>query len=176
MEGNKDIKTILDDFFSSSRLKPVLRSLSTGNITGWEIWLQIEFAHFLTSHKSNPNWYREYELIASDWNKKTRPDFWLWSKQDKKYVLIEFKQAVNSNQLIDLMNKDARKTFATEMICVSDKNVYEFVGQIFVGIFKRSGHLRLELTNCTPMDEVKTISETDYQYVVFSRTNIKVIV
>lgn len=170
MKGNKDIKTIMDDFFISDRLRPVLKSLVARNITDWETWLQIEFAHFLTNHESNPNWYREYELTSSESDEKTRPDFWIWSKQDKKYVLIEFKQAKKSHQLIEMMKKDTEKPFADNMVCTYDNERYEFAGQLFVGVFQKGDNSKLNLTGCKSEGEIKAIADTKYNYVVFSRT------
>lgn len=53
------ILDILEQFFKDKEIKKKFQIIQNSNITGWEIWLQIEFAYFLNGLEGSPEWYRE---------------------------------------------------------------------------------------------------------------------
>lgn len=60
---SKDHEYILDvvaKFFKEKEIKKKFQIIQDSNITGWEIWLQIEFAYFLNGFDDQPEWYREF--------------------------------------------------------------------------------------------------------------------
>jgi hypothetical protein len=168
VKGIEDVAALIDGFFSSERLRPVLKSLLRRDVSGWEVWLQIEFAHYLTTMDGDQNWYREYEITSTDNEKKSRPDFWLWSKHDKKYTLLEFKQANDSKMLLSSMVKDTLKSVSSNMVCSSDNEIYEFSRLFFIGIFKGRETKPLHLVDCIAEKTSIEIPDTGYSYVVFS--------
>jgi hypothetical protein len=48
------ILDILEQFFKDKEIKKKFQIIQNSNITGWEIWLQIEFAYFLNGLEGSP--------------------------------------------------------------------------------------------------------------------------
>lgn len=107
------IKELLNGFFDNEEIKERFGLIEKNGVTGWEIWLQIEFAHFLTKHESKPDWRREesyqYDKRKEKIKLKLRPDFLIRKKGWRKdeYMALEFKQnsqprACLKNMLTDL--------------------------------------------------------------------------
>ncbi|MDL0433993.1 hypothetical protein QPM17_22895 [Marinobacter sp. TBZ242] len=70
---------LTEDFFRQRRVGRSLRIIEESEITGWEVWFQVEFAHFLSQHLTEPEWWREWSL---DYDRRMekgrtfcRPDF-----------------------------------------------------------------------------------------------------
>ncbi|KAA8996733.1 hypothetical protein FJU30_21275 [Affinibrenneria salicis] len=88
------LTTLLSDFFSQKEIRKRLSIIDEAGITGWEVWLQIEFASFIA--QQNNIWSRE-EILEFDFRKRPekyffRPDFLL----RKKGWILETYSALNS--------------------------------------------------------------------------------
>lgn len=104
---------LLNDFFSQKSIQKKLHIIHEHEITGWEIWLQIEFAHMLAN--TDHLYWRE-QMLEFDYrqNKEKyyfRPDFLLRKKgwAQERYMAIEFKQNPNPTSCIKNMASDLKK-------------------------------------------------------------------
>ncbi|SDZ05266.1 hypothetical protein [Nitrosomonas sp. Nm33] len=110
------VKSLIDEFFLSVKLHDYF-NIFYGNkpITGWETWLQIEFAYFLSHHSSTPEWDREIRLEFDGRREREkinfRPDFILRKKgwATSSYAALEIKQDKNPIQCINKMIFDLDK-------------------------------------------------------------------
>ncbi len=73
------ISELLDAFFKQPALRKSFRIICEREITGWEIWFQIEFARFLAEHPAMPEWERE-RAFQFDYRRESvrsflKPDF-----------------------------------------------------------------------------------------------------
>ena len=50
---------LADEFFREKHVGKMLKTFSEAHMTGWEKWLQIEFAAFLSVHENVTYWWRE---------------------------------------------------------------------------------------------------------------------
>ncbi|WP_318437090.1 hypothetical protein [Photobacterium leiognathi] len=91
------LETMLEEFLNKDYVIERLYVIDSMDITGWEIWFQIEFSFFLANHESEPEWYREY-LFAIDARKDklrsyAKPDFLIrkkgWARD--RYAALEVK-------------------------------------------------------------------------------------
>lgn len=104
---------LLEDFFKGPNIRSALQVIADQTITGWEVWFQVEFARFLATHGSEPEWEREY-AVQYDWRKEKRryyfkPDFIIRKKHWAldRYIALEIKQHSQlgnclTNMVIDL--------------------------------------------------------------------------
>lgn len=53
------LSNLFDKFFSQKYIRNRLNLIEKRNITGWEIWLQVELALFLDEHENVMEWMRE---------------------------------------------------------------------------------------------------------------------
>lgn len=145
----------IKDFLEIDRVKEAIATITKCKITGWEGWLQVEFAYYLETvvygkQERKFDWYREYKINthsapndeeSEEQNKYIIPDFWISSDQgDDSYYLIEFKRS-NSGSLRRDMEEDITKWKAhieqctDELKCGSDpENTYTNCGVFFVGV------------------------------------------
>ncbi|MCJ8146398.1 hypothetical protein MKI79_05720 [Acinetobacter sp. A3.8] len=109
------IKLLLNDFFNDKLMVEKFELIQKNHVTGWEIWLQIEFAHFLAKHSSSPEWYREesyeYDKRKEKIKLKLRPDFLVRKKgwRINEYMALEFKQNVQPRACLNNMITDLNK-------------------------------------------------------------------
>jgi len=64
MSNQKDLEfltSIIRPFFKQAHIKKTLVVILEEEITGWEKWLQIEFAAYLRGHKDVKHWDREIQ-------------------------------------------------------------------------------------------------------------------
>ena len=90
------LSTLLHLFFEREDICQKLNIIDQNNITGWEVWFQVEFANMLCS--TDHEWWREQALSCDMRKKPERPtlrtDFLLRKKgwaQDS-YIALEIKQ------------------------------------------------------------------------------------
>lgn len=108
---------LVGDFFKQSRIGRSLNIIEENEITGWEVWFQIEFAHFLSQHDTSPEWLREHTLKFDRRMEKLRtscrPDFIIRKKGWKidSFVALEIKQHPNAKTCVNNMFKDIEKIF-----------------------------------------------------------------
>ncbi|MDR0235867.1 hypothetical protein [Acinetobacter sp.] len=109
------ILDILENFFKDKEIKKKFQIIQSSNITGWEIWLQIEFAYFLNGLESSPEWYREssyeYDRRKEKIKLKLKPDFLIRKKGWRldEYMALEFKQDMKPVSCLKKMLVDLDK-------------------------------------------------------------------
>jgi len=106
---------LAEDFFRQRRVARSLSIIEEQEITGWEVWFQIEFANFLSQHGSAPEWWREWPLEFDRRREKERtfcrPDFIIRKKGWRKesYAALEVKQHPEAAMCFSNMMKDIVK-------------------------------------------------------------------
>ncbi|KDM93561.1 hypothetical protein [Photobacterium galatheae] len=91
------ITDMLKDFFEQKHIKDRLNVIDLMDITGWEVWFQIEFSYFLSIHESEPEWHRELSFSVDARKEKikhhVKPDFLIRKKgwALEKYAALEVK-------------------------------------------------------------------------------------
>lgn len=95
--------SLLESFFTQNKIQKSLQIIWEEQISGWETWVQIEFATFLSSF-NDIEWLRECSLLPDRRKDKQRtiirPDFIFRRKGFSKdrYILLEFKQNYSSTK------------------------------------------------------------------------------
>ncbi|WP_288357019.1 hypothetical protein [uncultured Pseudomonas sp.] len=109
------VSSILEEFFDRRKLRNSLSIIHDQEITGWEVWIQIELANFLSEHITMPQWCRELPLEFDYRREKTKwhfkPDFILRKKGWRldQYVALEIKQHHQAGNCITNMIADLAK-------------------------------------------------------------------
>lgn len=104
---------LIDNFFSLRDIKHKLNIINEEEITGWEVWLQIEFANLLS--QTEHEWWRECTVAADQRKRPDRPfqrtDFLLRKKgwTADSYIGVEFKQNSSPASCVRNMAKDLEK-------------------------------------------------------------------
>lgn len=127
---------LLDEFCTSTRVRSALKKIGSHDLTGWEKWIQIEFAIFLHDHNHVADFRREHGY-SLDQRKAKRSkayaDFSFRKKRTNKNVkiLLEFKANRKLRACIDGMIADWDK-----ILCVrtNDDNIRSFWVVGFHGI------------------------------------------
>lgn len=116
MSDKKDfefLKEIATSFFRQSSIIKTLKIIDEQKISGWEKWMQIEFAKFCNENSKISQWCREerYELDkrASKNRNSCSVDFSLRQKHKQTWLAIELKQKDSASGCIKSMLKDAVK-------------------------------------------------------------------
>ncbi|WP_409307198.1 hypothetical protein [Pectobacterium sp. B1J-3] len=104
---------LLSDFFSQKNIQQKLHIIHEHEITGWEIWLQIEFTNMLinTEHVFYREQALEFDYRQNKEKYYFRPDFLLLKKgwTQEKYMAVEFKQNPNPTTCVRNMAGDLKK-------------------------------------------------------------------
>ena len=106
---------LLHELFNRPSLQSAFKVITDQEITGWEIWFQVEFARFLAEHSSEPEWHREQSLEFDYRMEKQRyyfkPDFIIRKKHWAldRYVALEIKQHLHLGNCISNMVTDLAK-------------------------------------------------------------------
>jgi len=107
------LSDITQGFFRKKAIKDTLSTISEFDISGWEKWIQIEFAKYCKSHEEITEWGRElrYELDRrSSKNKASCAiDFLVKQKHKQSPLAIEFKQQRSVRGCINSMIRDKAK-------------------------------------------------------------------
>lgn len=109
------ISGLIHGFFKQSSTKQALAIIDEFNITGWEIWFQVEFARFISQHPSDVEWWREFtlqaELPSESGRDRIRPDFLIRKKgwALESYAILEAKVKNGFSECIKEMVGDLRK-------------------------------------------------------------------
>jgi hypothetical protein len=109
------IVDLMEEFTKQKTIRDRLNIIEKEDITGWEIWWQIEFASFLSNHNKIIYWKREFVLPVdkrTNWKKeKMAIDFLIKQKYSKKdkYIALELKQHKSMKQCITKMKIDIKK-------------------------------------------------------------------
>ncbi|HBE9177755.1 hypothetical protein FCH33_16095 [Serratia fonticola] len=108
------LTTLLDLFFEREEIRQKLNIIDQHDISGWEVWMQIEFANLLTT--TSHEWWREQTLYCdlrkNPVRRTVRPDFLLRKKgwAQESYIALEMKQNIDSTSCIKNMISDLVKT------------------------------------------------------------------
>ncbi|KHO14228.1 hypothetical protein NT90_16905 [Acinetobacter baumannii] len=109
------IYSIFDTFFKKKYIRDRLNLIKNNQITGWEIWLQVELAFFLSEHADVMQWSRELPYSLDKRVDKLKDkgivDFCLRerNKSTEKMIAIELKQCNSAKSCITAMIKDLNK-------------------------------------------------------------------
>lgn len=109
------LSSLVESFFSQRRIGRSLAIIEDHEITGWEVWFQIEFANFLSQHDSLPEWWREWPVKLDRRKEKgrtfCRPDFIIRKKgwRQESYAALEVKQHPDAAACFANMRKDIEK-------------------------------------------------------------------
>ena len=108
------LSTLLHLFFTRDDIRQKLNIIDQNNITGWEIWMQIEFSSLLVS--TGHEWWREQTLNADRRKNPDRPslrtDFLLRKKgwTLDSYIALEIKQNNDPTSCVRNMMQDLEKS------------------------------------------------------------------
>ncbi|ATD64711.1 hypothetical protein ACFPVS_04740 [Neisseria weixii] len=107
------LKEVLTEFCERQEFIDRLNTIEKTEITGWEIWLQVEFALFLQEHKRVAEWKREIrhslDMRKSDYWNNASIDFYIRQKQARSFIPLEIKQNRNASSCIKSMSDDIKK-------------------------------------------------------------------
>ncbi|KAB2308697.1 hypothetical protein F8A87_13555 [Betaproteobacteria bacterium SCN2] len=149
---------LADDFFSQPHTQQSLSLIHQHNISGWEIWLQVELGHFLSMHESEPEWRREealeYDRRLERTKQYLRPDFLIRKKGWKKesYLALELKQHRNAPACLANRAKDIVKLDKLRQSSIDLRSCW------VLGVFERESKADLnELI-------ADTLESVDYDY------------
>lgn len=136
------VSELIQKFCDSNHLQQVLGDLdSKKKVSGWEGWLQLEFAHFLHGRADIEDWRREarYRLNKQKSKKRSRAhlDFSIrWKHTDKKLRIgLELKAKYDFRTCFREMLKDWEKA---EKIKKCEDNMRDFYVVGFHTMGKRS--------------------------------------
>ncbi|MEI7868943.1 MAG: hypothetical protein WCI11_13720 [Candidatus Methylumidiphilus sp.] len=107
--------TLVEEYFRQQRVGKALSIIEDQEITGWEVWFQVEFASFLSQHPSEPEWWREWPVEFDGRIEKEhlfcRPDFIIRKKGWRKYsyAALEVKQHPEAGICFSNLMKDIKK-------------------------------------------------------------------
>ena len=105
----------VDSFFNQSHIRKRMKLIEDNYITGWEIWIQVEFAMFLDKQTSIGGWEREFQYNTDHRKKNSGShmaiDF-IFRKTNSKldrFIALEIKQNLNVSSCIRGMMEDIGK-------------------------------------------------------------------
>lgn len=108
------LSTLLHQFFTRDDIRQKLNIIDRNNISGWEIWMQIELANLLVS--TGHEWWREQplgcDLRQNPTRSTLRTDFLLRKKgwTLDSYIALEIKQNNDPTSCVRNMILDLEKT------------------------------------------------------------------
>ncbi len=165
---------LVDEFFADDHIQNRFSIINDWDISGWEVWLQIEFSHFLATHLSNPEWHREIPIEYDRRKEKNKyffkPDFIIRKKgwRIDTYSAIEIKQHPNAASCIRNMNKDVERISKMKTSQLNMRSLW------LLGIFKANKEDALnDMVNEYITDNQSTyvttnfIGDTGFAYVMF---------
>lgn len=107
------LASLADDFFSQRSIRKTLSVINEEEISGWEKWLQVEFASFVHDHQDIKAWGRETPYSTDKRITKARErcavDFILHQKYKQSHLALELKQIDSIARCTQAMIKDIQK-------------------------------------------------------------------
>ncbi len=106
---------LMDSFTCQAHIQNTFNVIEQEKITGWENWLQVEFATFLSRYDSVGTWEREQSYYIDGRKRidknKAIVDFNVRKKCTKlnRMIALEFKQNTSSKTCITNMISDVQK-------------------------------------------------------------------
>ncbi len=116
--AKRDFEFIVElatEFFSQEHISQRMALIQSKSISGWEVWLQVEFAMFLEEHIAVDEWIREFQYSMDRRSSKNQKymaiDFLVRKRRARlgQYIAIEIKQNKSAASCINGMMKDACK-------------------------------------------------------------------
>ncbi len=164
---------LFDKFFSQAKIKKQLNIIDETNITGWEVWFQVELALFLNECDNVPIWMREVPCMTDKRRNKIKNkgiiDFYLRekNKSTNKMIALELKQIKSIKSCITAMNKDIDKFNSLK------QKERVFVRSFWcVGIHQSIGEQINDIRNSYEFKQPhllsKEIKKTKFSYTIFS--------
>ncbi|MDO0946110.1 hypothetical protein [Chromohalobacter israelensis] len=169
---------LVSNFFERRHIQKGLRLINQNDVTGWEIWLQIEFSCFLTEHESEPEWWRE-KAIEYDYRSERekyflKPDFVIRKKgwRTDSYAALEIKQHRESGSCVNNMVKDMVR------VAKARRSELDIRSYWAIGVMERESksevrrklEKRIDTTNLELVDscvEMRVIPNTRHMYLLF---------
>ncbi|NOZ91214.1 MAG: hypothetical protein GXO60_08035 [Epsilonproteobacteria bacterium] len=111
----KFIISLMDGFVKQASIQQTLNTIEMYNITGWEIWFQVEFASYLSKNIEVAEWYREEQFNIdkrkNNHRNKMAIDFLVRKKRFSRdtFIALELKQHSSIETCITNMLKDVKK-------------------------------------------------------------------
>lgn len=107
------LASLADDFFSQRSIRKTLSVIYEEEISGWEKWLQVEFASFVHDHEDIKAWGRETPYSTDKRITKARErcavDFILHQKYKQSHLALELKQIDSIARCTQAMIKDIQR-------------------------------------------------------------------
>lgn len=107
------VSELVDDFFRRVTIKRALKIIESHTISGWEKWLQVEFAAFIQGRPDVAEWCREFRYGLDRRVSKSRStcsvDFSIRQKNKQSWIAVEMKQIKSPASCIKYMVKDVGK-------------------------------------------------------------------
>lgn len=166
---------IFDEFFSCRHVNNRLSLIYQSEISGWEAWLQIELAHFLITHSSEPEWYREiplqFDRRSESEKSYFRPDFIIRKKYwpIATYVAVEIKQHPIPASCIRNMFSDICKVSKMRMSQLNMRSLWA------LGVFKTDKELNLDelvdnyVGDSASFSKCELIGRTGFAYLLYGK-------
>ncbi len=172
------IVNLMTNFVKQRYIQNKLNFIGEHYITGWEIWFQIEFAHFINHHDNVSEWSREDQFSTDKRKNKFKDkmaiDFLVRQKgfSKNKYIALELKQHHSIETCISHMMDDIEKL---DNIKLSETYFRSFwnIGihprdnktTIKNKILKKMRQKDIDLYN--DFREIRYIPNTDYAFTIF---------
>jgi len=170
------VSTLADQFFRSPHIKKSFHTIDEAGLTGWEKWLQIEFAIYLESQDSIAGWKREahYHLdgrVAAG-KKKCSVDFVIKQKWKWSHLALEVKQIKSADRCVDHMVKDKARIAAIRGTQFDIRSVWSLGVHQFVDSdeAKRLAHYYADSYGVAfdpRLISSHKIAKTNYAYTIF---------
>lgn len=109
------VAQLAEQFFGQKHIQKRLRLIENNEITGWEVWLQVEFSVFIDSHIDIAEWEREFQYSIDRRSARHRQhmaiDFVFRKKRTSvgQYIALELKQNIEASSCIRGMMEDVCK-------------------------------------------------------------------
>jgi len=109
------VSLLLEQFFTLPHINERLKLIESKKITGWEIWLQVEFSVFIEAHVEVAFWEREFQYSIDRRSARHRQhmaiDFVFRKKHSalEQYIALEVKQNSSVKSCIRGMMEDTCK-------------------------------------------------------------------
>jgi hypothetical protein len=110
------ITALAEGFFGQRVIRRTLRVIGEQEISGWEKWLQVEFAAYIHDHEEVKAWGRETPYLTDRRVERAREkcaiDFIIHQKYKQSHLALELKQVDSVGRCARAMVTDIKKMFA----------------------------------------------------------------
>lgn len=107
------LTALSEEFFGQRSLRRTLSVIEGQEISGWEKWLQVEFAAFIHDHENVKAWSRETPYTTDQRIEKARQrcavDFIVHQKFKQSHLALELKQVNSVKRCAKAMIEDIKK-------------------------------------------------------------------